>query len=152
MPVGVALIHAEEIAGEQRRLFAAGAGAHFEDCTLLVGVVLGEEPHLELPLEFLDLGFERAKLLVCKRRHFRIGGRIVDELLQVFALALSPAERGDGGDDGIELGELARKPHIALLIGAGGKRALHGLPTGDELVELIGGDRRHDISRRQEGW
>ncbi len=29
--LGVALVHAEEVAGEQRRLVAAGAGAHLED-------------------------------------------------------------------------------------------------------------------------
>ena len=36
---GVALVHAEEVAGEQRRLVAAGAGAHLEDRRgVLVGV------------------------------------------------------------------------------------------------------------------
>src|SRR5215831_4687695 len=41
--IGVALIHAEQIAGEQRSLLAAGAGAHFEDRALLVGGVLGQQ-------------------------------------------------------------------------------------------------------------
>ena len=41
--VGIALVHAEEIAGEQRRLVAAGAGADFEDGALLVGGVLGQQ-------------------------------------------------------------------------------------------------------------
>ena len=81
MPVGIALIHAEEIAGEQRRLLAAGAGAHFEDGALLVGGVLGQKLHFELPLELLDLGVERVKLLLGERRHLGVGGRVVDELL-----------------------------------------------------------------------
>ena len=40
---GVALVHAEELGGEQRRLLAAGAGAHFEDRVALVVVVLGQQ-------------------------------------------------------------------------------------------------------------
>ena len=145
MPVGVALIHAEEIASEQRRLLSAGAGAEFEDRALLVGGVLRQKLHLELPLKLLDPRVKRAKLLTGERRHFGVGGRIVDELLQILALADRAPQRGDGGDDGIELGEFARQAHIAVLIGPHGQGALHRLPTGDELVELIGWDRRHDI-------
>ena len=33
---GVALIHAEQVAGEQRGLVAAGAGANFEDGVVIV--------------------------------------------------------------------------------------------------------------------
>ena len=143
MPVGIALIHAEQIAGEQRRFLAAGAGAEFEDGALLVGGVLRQELHFELPLELVDLRVERAKLRFRQRRHLGIGGGIVDQLLQVGALGDRLAQRIDGGDDRVELGEFAGQPHIAVLIGAPGKRALHGLPTGDELVELIGRDRRH---------
>ena len=43
---GIALIHAEQIGGEQRRLVAAGAGAHFEDGVALVGLVLGQQHEL----------------------------------------------------------------------------------------------------------
>ena len=45
---GIALIHAEEIAGEQRRLVAAGAGADFQDGALFVGGVLGQQRELQL--------------------------------------------------------------------------------------------------------
>ncbi len=62
MPVGVALIHAEQIAGEQGRLFAAGAGAQFEDRALLVGGVLGQELNFQLTLELVDLWAQRLKL------------------------------------------------------------------------------------------
>ncbi len=143
MPVGIALIHAEKIAGEQRRLLATGAGAQFEDGALLVGGVLGQKLHLQHPLKLLDPGPERAKLRFGERRHLGIRSRIVDQLLQVVALMCRAPELGDGGHDRVELGELAGEPHIALLIGARGKGALHRLPTGDELVELIGWDRRH---------
>ncbi len=53
------------------------------------------------------------------------------------------AERVDGRHDRIELGELARQAHKALLIAAGGERALHRPPTGDEHVEFLGGNRGH---------
>ena len=87
LPVGVALIHAEEIARKQRRLLAAGAGAQFEDRVLLVGGILGQKLHFELPLELLDPGVKRLKLLRGERRHLGVRGRIVDELSQVPALA-----------------------------------------------------------------
>ena len=74
MRVGVALVHAEEIGSEQRRLLAAGAGAHFEDRALLVGGVLGQKLHLELPLELFDLRYRAARLLLGERRHRRLGG------------------------------------------------------------------------------
>ena len=106
----------------------------------------GKKLHFELKLELDDLRLDRAGSSFGERHHFRVGSRIVNELLQLVALAHRPAERGYGGDDGIELGELAREPHIALLIRARGERALHRLPTGNELVELIGRDRRHHSS------
>ena len=40
---GIALVHAEQVGGEQRRLVAAGAGADFQDGVLLVGRVLGQQ-------------------------------------------------------------------------------------------------------------
>src|SRR5690606_16586754 len=45
---GIAIIHAEEIAGKDRRLVPASAGADFEDRVLLVGGILREEEHLQL--------------------------------------------------------------------------------------------------------
>ncbi len=136
MPVGIALIHAEQIAGEQSRLLAAGPGAQFENGALLVGGILGQELQLQLPLQRLDLGVDRFKLCFRKRGHLAVGGRLVDQRLQIGTFLGRAPELVDGGDDRIELGEFAGEPHIALLIGAGGKGALHRLPTGDELVEV----------------
>ena len=45
---GIALIHAEQVAGEQRRLVAAGAGADFEDGVLVVGGILGQQQDLDV--------------------------------------------------------------------------------------------------------
>ena len=44
----IALVHAEQIGGEQRRLVAAGAGAHFEDRVALVVRVLRQQRQLDL--------------------------------------------------------------------------------------------------------
>ena len=148
--VGVALIHAEQVAREQRGLLSARSRAHFEDRAFLVGGVLGQKLHLELALELLDLGIERAKLRFGERSHVGIGRRVVDHLIEIVALLLRPTQRGDGGDDRIELGELARKPHVALLIGAGGESALHRLPACDEFIESIGRNRGHGLGELAE--
>ena len=147
MPVGIALIHAKEVAGEQGRLLAACAGAHFEDCALLIRGVLRQELHFQLPLELFDLRIERTKLLLGKAPHLGVGRRVVDELLQIRPFAHRLAQRVDGGNDRIELGEFAREAHIAFLVGAGRERALHRLPTGDELVEFIGWNGGHSLRR-----
>ena len=63
MEVGVALVHAEEIAGEERRLVAAGAGADFEDGALLVGRVLGEEQAADGLGQGRDALVERLRLV-----------------------------------------------------------------------------------------
>ena len=48
---GIALIHAEQIAGEKCRLVAAGAGADFEDGVALVSSILGQEQDLDILLQ-----------------------------------------------------------------------------------------------------
>ena len=47
--LGVALVHAEQVGGEQRRLFAAGAGADLEDRRAVVGLVLRQQRELRAP-------------------------------------------------------------------------------------------------------
>ena len=91
MRVGVALIHAEQIGREQRSLLAAGPGAHLEDGALLVGGVLGQQLHLQLTLELLDLGIERSDLLLGERRHVGLRGRIVDQMLKTLTFAQAPS-------------------------------------------------------------
>ena len=50
---GIALVHAEQIAGEQRGLVAAGAGADFEDDVALVHRVLRQQRQADLLLELV---------------------------------------------------------------------------------------------------
>ena len=146
MGVGIALIHAEEIGREQRGLLAAGSGTDLEDGALLVGQVLGQQLHLKLTFELLDLGIERSDLLLGERRHVGLRCRIVDQMLKTLTLAERRAERVDRGHDGVELGEFPRESYIGLLIGAGGERVLHRLPSGHKPVELLGWNRCHVLT------
>ncbi len=52
LALGEARVHAEKVAGEQRRLVTAGAGADFEDDALLVVGVARQQQLLQLDLEF----------------------------------------------------------------------------------------------------
>ena len=73
---GIALIHAEELGGEQRRLLAAGAGADFEDRVALVVRVLGQQRQLDPLLQ--SPAAARAKICSsssARAFHFRIVGR-----------------------------------------------------------------------------
>ena len=60
---GIALVHAEQVAGEQRGLVSAGAGADFQDDIALVHRVLGHKRKPQLMLERgapgLELGLLR---------------------------------------------------------------------------------------------
>ena len=71
--LGIVLVHFVEIAGEQGRLFAAGAGADFQDAAGAVGV-LAADGHVEqlvperlpLGLELVDLGLRPVR--ACRHR------------------------------------------------------------------------------------
>ena len=71
---GVALVHAEQIGGEQRRLVAAGAGADFQDGVLLVGRVLGQQHALHGALELRQALLQRRRLFLGHGLHVGIGG------------------------------------------------------------------------------
>ena len=69
---GVALIHAEEIGGEERRFLAAGAGAQLEDGVALVGLVLGQQQKPHLLLELGNALAELGQLGLGQRAHLRL--------------------------------------------------------------------------------
>ena len=56
--LGVFDVHAEEIAGEQGRLVAAGSRPHFEDDVALVGGVLGQKREADRLRHRLEFGFD----------------------------------------------------------------------------------------------
>ena len=112
---GVALVHAEELGGEERRLLAAGAGAHFEDGVALVGLVLGQQHEPHLALELGEPLVERGQFASGERTHLGIG--LAGERRQVVALGARGLEGRDLLDERREvavflrqLGEVAAQP------------------------------------------
>ncbi len=62
-PLGVALVHAEQIAGEQRRLVPAGAGAHLQDDRGVLVLVAGRQQQGHVALEIGQAGVQPPQLL-----------------------------------------------------------------------------------------
>jgi hypothetical protein len=69
---GVARVHPEQVAGKQRGLVAAGAGANLEEDVLLVVGVLRNEQDLQLPQQHLAPGGERLQFLFGELAHLRV--------------------------------------------------------------------------------
>ena len=88
---GEALIHAEQVAGEQRGLVAAGAGADFEHDAALVHRVLRQQRDADLLLQRHALLLERGPLDFRKLAHLGIGRRIGDQRIDVLDLGLRRA-------------------------------------------------------------
>ena len=93
----VALVHAEEVGGEERRLVAAGPSADLDDHVLLVGGVLRQQRQLELLFQPLDLGRKALLLLAAQRALLLIAvaaqlARVLQRLLRLAEVAI---ERDD---------------------------------------------------------
>ncbi len=67
MVAGVIVVHAEQIAGENRRLVAAGGGADFEKDIAVVVRILRQQQRLDLGFQFFD---ELLRLCNLFLRHF----------------------------------------------------------------------------------
>ena len=109
MQFGVAQIHAGEIAGKQRRLVAARAGADFDNDALVVGGVFRQQ--------FKPDGVFKAGELCCPRRnvgfrhrpHVGVERRIGEHAVEIGQLGLLAAVVADGLGHIIELRQLARQ-------------------------------------------
>jgi len=112
--LGVAAVHAEQIGGEQRRLFPPGSGADFEHGVALVVRVLWQEKDLELRLELGRALLERRQLLFGELADLRVVGLEqilvpVDVVAQFLPLAV-------GAHDRLEAGALLRQATVVLLV------------------------------------
>ncbi len=87
----VAAVHAEQVAGEDRRLVAAGAGAHFDKAGAFVVRIFRQQQHLQLLLQPLALG---ARLLQLFLRHIAHLGIVQHHLggFDIFLRLLPRAE------------------------------------------------------------
>ena len=68
-------VHAEQLAGEERRLVAAGAGADFEDDVLLVVRVLRYEQNLQLGDQGVAPRVQRLELFLRQLAHVGVARR-----------------------------------------------------------------------------
>ena len=111
----IARIHAEQVAGEQRRFVAAGAGADFEEDVALVVGVLGQQLLLQFGLE--PAGADRVSLRSRLSANSRISGS-----------ASCPAPSRDRPvracrlvqlDHRLDLGMLARQLAVVVHVGRG---------------------------------
>lgn len=133
-----ALVHLEEVAGEDGGLVAADASADLHDRVLLVVGVAGDEHDLDVVLELGELGLVGGDVLL--EHGLLLGVRLVEHLL--------------GGLDVIEGGEvlagLCHEVGLAgvllgqarVLLGVGNDGRVHEallelLVSGDDLGELV---------------
>jgi len=108
VPLGVTLVHPQQVAGEQRGLLAALARLDLEDGVLVVVRILGQQQNFEFLLDARHALFQLEKLLFGHGTQFRIAvlhhrfgiGNTVRNLL-VLAIFLDY-----GGDFGVSLGSL----------------------------------------------
>src|SRR6185437_16704017 len=144
LKIGIALIHAQEVASEQRRLVAAGAGPDFEDCVLLVRLVAGEQQdadrmlHLvEFFLDLGDLGFSHlGHFAVWRGRQFLSRAEISEELLI----------GEDRPDDRLEFRIFLGEAHERIACRTGGELGFDRGETTLERVELVLWKTWHSVS------
>lgn len=147
----MALIHAQEVAGEERGLVAAGAGPDFEDDAALVGSVLRQQGDEDLAGARLDLGAGRVALLIGEVAELGIGGGIGDQRLGLFQRGLRLTPGRDCRDHGIEFGQFLRELDGAYrlggvvdLVGRG------GMARHDDVETILGELERHSMNSWKE--
>ena len=140
---GVALVHAEQVAGKQRRLVAAGAGADFEDGVLLVGRVLGQEQYLDVLPERLDALFDAGQVGLGQRPHLGVGALVGEHRFEVGAFAFRPEQLPDPRRNILKLGIFGRELDIGLRIRPGRHLRFEHVETLDELVHPVAGQADH---------
>ena len=108
-PLGVALVHAKQIGGEQAGLLAPRAGPHLKDGVAFVGVVLGQQENLDAALEIGQLLRQLGSLRLGQGPHFVIDIGIADQVYQAVDLGLGAAQVLDRPHDRRQLGVLLRQ-------------------------------------------
>jgi hypothetical protein len=142
--LGVARVHAEQVAGEDRRFVTAGAGAHFQIEIALVARIARDQEQAQAAVQFGDARFDGGNFFFCQRAHFRIvaqclrRGEIVQRL-RVFAQC---------GGDRFELRVFFRERAKARVVGQHrwlGEQAADFLVAFGQGFELTAQAGRHRI-------
>ncbi len=103
--LGVARVHAKQVAGEQRRFVTAGSRAHLEkDVTPIIGI-LGHQQTLEFGLQLLELGHALLALHLGELAHVGVG--VLGHLLCGGHVFLDATIAAPGVDQRLELGVFA---------------------------------------------
>ncbi len=105
--VGIALVHAKKVAGEEGRFVAARAGAHLEDGALLVGRILRQQRKPDRLFQVRQLLDGRRALLLGKGTHLGIGGGVRQHRVEIGEFAALGAIRPDRRHKLVGFGELA---------------------------------------------
>ena len=137
----IALVHAEEVAGEEGRLVAARAGPHLQDGAAVVGLVARHEQRAQLAADDVELVAERDPLVLGERPHVALRRRVGDERLGLGELAFHAGQHARLLGHGVELGELARQAHIFVALGAGGEHRHHRVVAVDQRAQTLLGNR-----------
>ena len=141
--VGIALIHAEKIGREQRRLLAACPCPNLDNRAFVVRRILRQKHDLQIVLKLVDARHDGFKLLTGEFEHVGLGRRIFDHLPEVVAFVLRALKGLDGGHERIELRKLFRELYEGLVIDPGGKLRLNRFPMADETIKFLFWNRCH---------
>jgi hypothetical protein len=130
--LGVAGVHAQEVAREKRGLLAAGAGADLQHGGAGVGLVLRQERQLQRMFGLGDGGLRRS-ISSCARS--RISGS--SSASASVSSACKRAPFGDAGHDGLELGIFLGDRGDGVGRGARAELRLEKLETLGDLAQAV---------------
>ncbi len=144
MPLGVAHVHAQQVAREDRRLVAAGAGADLEEDVAVVVRILRQQQPLQVGFQRLDAAAGGVDLLLRERLHVRVG----QHFLRARELGAGAVVLVEARHHGLDLGPFA--PHRAEAVHVARRflareSAVDLLEPAGELLELAVHGRFHRI-------
>ena len=141
-----ALIHPEQVAGEQCRLVAAGAGADFQHDVALVHGVLGQQRHADLLRQLEAAGDKRLALGLRHAAHLGFGRGIRYQRLGIGNFLVDGAVGLHRVDQRIELGQFARDPHVVFGVHLAKHLCLEGSVVRQQDIEFGFRKYGHELS------
>ena len=147
---GIALVHAQQVAGEERGLVAAGAGPDLEDDAALVGRVLRQQRDQDLAGAGVDLDAGGIALLIGEVAELGIGRGVVDQRLGLgqrrharWRQAAMAATTGSSSDSSLASSTVRTASRRRVDLVAGGGMARH-----DGVETILGKRKRHGDTRK----
>ena len=141
----VALIHAEEVAGEKRRLVSAGAGANFEDGVLFVSRILRQHQYLDFLLQRLHPFLHRRPVGFGELAHLLVERAVGQHRLEVGKLTFRRQQFSHLADDVLQFGIFGGELHIGVGLGPGRHLRLEHLEALDDLVHPVARQFDHSL-------